>query len=79
MNEKIPVDCIFCGSKARVVHYDSNLYYCMCSNTNCKKTDKFGCMGRTANNAIDQWNFINRPMNRTPSPKKKKKDEGNNI
>lgn len=79
MNEKIPLDCIFCGSKARVVHYDSNLYYVYCSNTNCKKTDRFGCMGRTANNAIEQWNVLMRPINRTPSPRKKKNDEDNNI
>jgi len=77
MNEKIPLDCIFCGGKARVVHYDSNLYYVYCSNTNCKKTDRFGCMGRTANNAIDQWNELMRPIARTGN--KKKKDESNNL
>lgn len=60
MDEKIPLDCIFCGGKARVIHFDRNMYYVVCSNPNCKKHDKFSYLGRTEVNAIEQWNFSNR-------------------
>ena len=60
MNEKIPVDCIFCGSKARVVHYDSNMWYIQCSNQDCKKHDKYAYLGSTQSASVDAWNFNNR-------------------
>lgn len=64
--------CVFCGSDAILDHYGENLYYIYCSNERCCKVDKYACLGSTEKNAVEQWNFINRPLNRTPPPKKKK-------
>ena len=70
--------CVFCGSDAILDHYGSNLYYVYCSNENCFKVDRFSCLGSSAQNAIDQWDALMRPINRMP-PKRKKKDESGNI
>lgn len=78
-NEKKIAKCVFCGSLPNVIHYDKDMYYVVCSNPECIKHDRFAYLGRTEATAIESWNFINRPMNRTPSPKKKKNDENNNI
>lgn len=60
-NDKaVPVNCVFCGSEARVVHFDRNMYYTSCSNPNCKKHDKYAFLGNTENNSVEQWNFTNR-------------------
>lgn len=77
-NDKaIPVNCVFCGSKACVVHFDRNMYYTSCSNPECKKHDKYAYLGNTENNSVEQWNFINRNLNRTST--KKRKNENRNI
>ena len=60
MDEKIPNDCIFCGSKARIIHFDRNMWYIQCSNPDCKKHDKYAYLGNTKDNAVEQWNFMNR-------------------
>lgn len=58
--EEIANKCIFCGSEAKIVHFDRNMWYVQCSNHECKKHDKFAFLGNTRNNAIEQWNFSNR-------------------
>lgn len=78
-NEKKIEKCIFCGSDAVIEHYASNIYYVHCSNPDCIKVDRYSCLGSTAQNAIDQWKVLMRPINRTPSPRKKKNDEDNNL
>lgn len=72
MNEKQIERCVFCNSVPHVIHYDADMYYVVCSNPECIKHDRFAYLGRTESAAIDSWNFINRPLNRTPPPKKKK-------
>ena len=74
-DEAIPVKCVFCGGEARIIHFDRNMYYCVCSNPSCKKHDKFAYLGRTEGNAIEQWNF----MNRNYAGRKRNKDAGGNI
>lgn len=52
--------CIFCGREAKVIHYDSNMWYYRCSNPECKKHDKYGCLGSTQALAEKQWDIANR-------------------
>ena len=78
IDEKTPYNCVFCGSKAHIIHFDRNMWYVVCTNPSCNKHDKYAYLGLTKNTAIEQWNFINRPMNRT-STKKRKKDEDDNL
>lgn len=59
-DEKIPNNCVFCGGKARIIHFDDNMWYVQCANPSCKKHDKYAYLGNTRNNAIEQWNFANR-------------------
>ena len=75
--EKVPFNCVFCGSKAHITHYDDCMWYVHCSNPECKKHDKYAYLGSSKNNAIDQWNFINRTMDRS-STKTRKKHNGTN-
>lgn len=60
MDESKPVVCIFCGSEARIIHFDRNMWYIQCSNPDCKKHDKYAYLGSTKNASIDAWNFNNR-------------------
>lgn len=73
-NETIPVKCVFCGGEANIIHFDRNMWYVQCANPECKKHDKYAYLGSTKNSAVDQWNFINRPMDRS-STKGRKKDD----
>lgn len=78
MNEKEPFNCVFCGSKAKIIHFDRSMWYIQCSNSACKKHDKYAYLGSTRDCAVDQWNFINRTLNRSGT-KKKKDDKSGNI
>ena len=78
-DEKIANKCVFCGSDATIIHFDRNMWYVQCSNSGCKKHDKYAYLGSTKNLAIDAWNFINRQLNRTSTKKKKKDDESGNL
>ena len=70
--------CVFCGATPILYHYSDSMYYVYCPNQECNKNDKYSCLGSSKANAIEQWKFINRPLNRTSS-KKKVKDESDNI
>jgi hypothetical protein len=78
-DEKVPVNCIFCGSEAVIVHFDRNMWYVHCSSPFCKKHDKYAYLGSTKDSSIEQWNYINRNIDRTSTKTRKKKDESSNI
>ena len=73
-NEKVANDCIFCGGKARIIHFDDNMWYIQCSNISCKKHDKYAYLGCTKGIAIERWNYINRS-----TIQRKKNDKDNCI
>mgnify|MGYP003313492985 CR=1 FL=1 len=77
-DEKVPFNCVFCGSKAKIIHFDRSMWYVQCTNPFCRKHDKYAYLGSTKNGAIEQWNFINRELNRNGT-KKKKDDKSGNI
>lgn len=54
--------CIFCGSKARCVHYEADLWYYEYSNKECDKHPHYAYMGFRASSAKEQWNWANRKM-----------------
>lgn len=79
-NEKEPFNCVFCGSKAKIIHFDRSMWYVQCTNSFCKKHDKYAYLGSTKDCAIEQWNFINRKnLTRTNNKTQKKKDESGSI
>ena len=69
-------NCIYCGKKPHIIHYDTDMWYVECGNKECHKHLKYSYLGFRREIAIDQWNYANRPMNRTPPPKKKKQSKG---
>ena len=71
--------CVFCGAEPVIHHYGKDMYYVYCSNPNCKKHEKYAYLGRTPKAAIDQWCFMNREMDRTPTQKRKKTDADNDL
>lgn len=77
-NEEVAYNCVFCGAEAKTVRFESNMYYTVCSNTECKKHDKYAYLGSTKSFSIEAWNYMNRPINRV-STKKRKKDEDNSL
>lgn len=80
MNNDIkPVNCVFCGAEAKVIHFDENMWYVQCSNIACNKHDKYAYLGSFRGAAVEQWNYINRPISRISTKKKKKDDKNNNL
>lgn len=76
---KIEVDdsaekCIFCGSKANVIHYESDLWYVECSNKCCEKHQKYAYIGFRKPTAIEQWNYANRPLKNVSGRNKNEND-----
>lgn len=74
LDEEVPVGCIFCGGEAKVIHFDRNMWYVVCSNSCCKKHDHYAYLGSTKNNSIEQWNFANRPFQGRKGKKDAKDD-----
>lgn len=73
MKEEVkPNRCVFCGNEARVIHFDDNMWYVVCSSQICRKHDRYAYLGNTKNNAVDQWNFSNREGSFRKSSKAKK-------
>ena len=64
--------CIFCKEEPRIIHYDENMWYVRCP---CGKYERYEFLGYTKEGAIESWNYANRPINRTPPPKKKKGEQ----
>lgn len=62
--------CIYCNEIPRIKHYDYDMWYVWCG---CTKRNRYEYLGQTEEIAIDRWNYANRPINRTPPPKKEKK------
>ena len=54
--------CVFCGSKAKIIHYEADLWYVECSNKTCDKHPRYAYMGFRRYAAIEQWNWANRPL-----------------
>lgn len=69
--------CVFCGEKPICVHYEADLWYYECSNRECDKHPRYAYMGFRKTSAQEQWNYANRSINRTPSKKGKKNENGN--
>ena len=67
--------CVYCGSEPVVIHYDSDMWYVECSNPNCTKHGKYAIFGFREKIAIDQWEYLNRPLDRTPPPRKERKND----
>lgn len=76
--EQIICKCVYCGAEPKIIHYDSDMWYVECSNQECHKHLKYAYLGLRRELAIEQWNYVNRPINRTP-PKRKKKNETDDI
>ena len=55
--------CCYCGSTAKIIHYDWDIWYVECSNLNCKKHLPYAYMGLKKNIAIDNWEYANRKIN----------------
>lgn len=70
-------NCVFCGHRPTVEHYSEKMWYIRCTNPFCEKHDPYAYLGSTLKAAIDQWNYVNRPINRTPTQKRKKNDKNN--
>lgn len=71
--------CVFCKAEPKVIHFDTNMYYVHCSNPECKKHDKYAYLGYTAKSALEQWDFMNRPINRISSKKREKNDKNSSL
>lgn len=76
--DKTADNCVFCGSKPLVVHYEADLWYYECGNKHCDKHPRYQYMGFRQSSAKEQWNFANRPINRISS-KKKVRDENGDL
>lgn len=71
--DKGATPCVFCNALPRCIHYEADLWYYECSNRGCDKHPKYAFIGFRKSAAKYQWEYANRPMNRTPAPKRKKK------
>ena len=69
-------DCVFCGARPIPYHYEDNMWYVLCGNKACNRHDKYAYLGTNLKNAVEQWNYINRKINRTPTQKRKKNEDG---
>lgn len=58
--------CVKCNRLPMVVKEVGDLWYVVCG---CKKWDKCEFLGRTEKLAIENWNYLNRPLNRSRSKK----------
>lgn len=70
-------NCVFCGHRPKAEHYSTSMWYITCSNPNCEKHDPYAYLGSTLKGSIEQWNYVNRAINRTPTKKRKKRADSN--
>ena len=77
--DKTATPCVYCGRLPNIIHYEADLWYYECSNKDCDKHHRYAYMGFRQSSAREQWEKMNRPIQRISTKKKGKHYEDDDL